>query len=367
MKLAWHIIAKDLRRHQLPYGLWLCLLFAKQGALALGFSDWSADAEWFDRLQMGSMVLSVVEGAVAFLLVGSWVMEDPLVGSTQFWVTRPIAGRRLLAAKLLGVVLGFVVVPLLIAMTGWIVCGLSGLELGRQFVWSGTLQLALVAAAFVLAAVSDRGNRFLVVLLGSVVVLVALGPVVAKLFTVYPETRALALTRATVGSCLIVAAVITAVWLQFTRRNVLLGAACLLSGVVAGVSACNQFPVELFGGWQTTPRELPEARNVELVLSHMQPTQPPSSVKIPQGQRWIQVVCTVRNLPEHLRLRVTSFGRFSFIAADGRRHDVERSFLAATIPDNDTYDARAAAGIRPYVFDDDAETKAEIGQRIEER
>lgn len=363
MKLVWHIIAKDLRRHQLPYGLFLCLLLAKQAVIVLGFADWSADAEWFERLQMGDMVLSVVEGAVAFLLVGSWVLEDPLVGSTQFWITRPVSGRRLLGAKALGVVLLFIAVPLVVTATGWLACGLRAVELLRQTgLWLG-VQMSVAAVAFVFGTLSDRGNRFLVVMLGLAVAFVTLAPVMSKLFTVYPETRALAATRTMVGLTLIVAAAGGAIWLQFTRRRLALGAAWLLVGVVLGVAAWNQFPFEIDRGWRRTPRELEEARGVELSILRVQPALPSSS-KTPAGQSWIEVVYGVRNLPRELILSSASYGRFVFVAPDGTRHETERSLVA--VDGGRERDVRSALGIGPNVTLDDPETKAKIARQVAE-
>ncbi len=364
MKLVWHIIAKDLRRHRLPYGLWLCLLLAKQAMLVLGFSDWSVDAQWFERLQIGDVALSMMKSAVAFLLVGSWVLEDPVVGSTQFWVTRPLSGRRLLGAKVLGVTLLFVVVPLVVAAPSWLACGLAGRELGQQTIIFLSVQIPLVVAALALGVLSNRGSRFLMVLLGSVVAAVVLTPVVPKLFTAYPETRALAVTRGGVALTVVGIAVIGAIWLQYTRRRVWLGATWLITGVVLGVGAWNQFPFEIGSGWRSAPEELAEAQAVELTIARVQPDQPTSyqrTQKTPVGKRWIEVVCNVRNLPPHLRLSV-SYGRFIFTAADGQRHEAERLLTAAQGGFEE--DVRAALGVRPFTFAGDAETRATIAKKV---
>lgn len=363
MKLVWHIIAKDLRRHQLPYGLWLCLLLAKQAVLVLGFSDWAADAEWFQRLQIGDVVLSVVETVVAFLLVGSWVLEDPVVGSTQFWVTRPLSGTRLLRAKVLGVALLFVAVPLFAVAPGWLACGLAGRELGQQTIIFLSVQIPLVAAAVALGALSDRSSRFLVQLLGGAVAALVLTPLVPKLFTVYPETRALAATRAGVALTVIGVAVIGTIWLQYTRRRAWLGAAWLITGVVLGVPAWNQFPFEFDPGWRRTPKEAAGAQALELTISGVQPDQSTGyqkTQKTPRGRRWIEVVCNVRNLPSHLRL-TTAYGRFIFTAADGRRHEAER--LLAAAQGGFERDVRAALGVRPFAFAE-AETRATIAKKV---
>lgn len=362
MKLTWHIIQKDFARHRLPYGLWLALLLGKLVLLALGFSDRAADSDWLEQYTIGDAVLSVVESIVAFLLVGSWVLEDELVGASQFWVTRPIGGRRLLVAKALGVLLYFVAVPLALAAAGWVACGIGGWALLKLLGVAALGQLALVSAAFVTGAISDRSSRFLLMVLLAFFAFVALVPAIGKLFTVYPESLALQRTRVWVGTGLLVVTVAGVIWWQFTRRRVVWAISALLVGVALGVSAWHVFPWELVRVWERQPLQLAAAESLQLTVREVQIAKH-LSPKTPAGQRPIVVTFELSGIPDDLQVD-RAYGRLTFFAKDGRRHVAERGMYAVWVTGDEA--ARRAIGGRPYVFADDAETRAAIDQRRRE-
>jgi hypothetical protein len=100
---------------------------------------------------------------------------------------------------------------------------------------------------------------------------------------------------------------------------------------------------------------------VELTIARVQPDQPASYQKTPRGKHWIEVVCHVRNLPQHLRLSA-SYGRFIFTAADGQRHEAERPLTTAQGAFEE--DVRAALGVRPFRFAGEAKTRATIAKKV---
>lgn len=366
MNLTWHIVRKDLVRHRLAYGLWLALLLAKFVVLGLALSDWSADADWFEQLQIGDVVLSVVESTVCFLLVGSFVLEDPLVGSGPFWLTRPISGRRLLAAKLLGVGLLFFVVPLALGAVAWSFGGVTGPQFLGQLKFSAFVQGAIVSAALVLGAISDRSNRFLLILLGAFVAALVLTPVAQKLFTVYPETRALLETRMAVGSVCFVLAAAGAVWLQYTRRQLMLSGTWLVVGILLGVAAWNQFPWELNRGWANKPEPVAGTEPMKLVVLYAQPSDLPSG-KVPKGKQWIEIAYGVEGLPAGLQF-TGGYGRLTFKARDGQQHEAERSFWLMHAYNDQA--ARVVLGLPDDKMADDPETvaaNAEMRRVVHER
>lgn len=358
MNLTWHILKKDLFRHRIAYGLWLVLLLAKIGVLGVSLSDWSVDADWFEQLQIGDIVLSVVESIVCFLLVGSFVLEDPLVGSNQFWLTRPISGRRLLAAKLLGASLLFFVVPLALGAVVWLGGGMTGEYFLAQLGFSALVQGMIVAGAFVVGTISDRSNRFLLILLGSLVAVVALSPLAQKLFTVYPESRALLQTRMAVGTMCFVVAAVGAVWLQFTRRRLAWSGTWLVVGILLGVGAWNQFPWELARGWAAEPEPVAGTEAVKLTVLHVQPSSAPSG-KVPKGQRWMEIAFGVEGVPAGLHF-TGGYGRLTFTARDGQRHQAERQLVPQQTDNHQA--ARALLHLPEYTLAKDPETLAAIAE-----
>lgn len=159
MRLTWHIIKKDLRQDKWALGFWL-LLFPLHLAVGFAFRNTDGtDLEWIDQLRLGNILLTIFEFAIGYLLALRWVQADDLSGTRMFWVTRPISGGRLLAAKATGLFLVFGLLPLLLWLPWWISCGL-GL---REIVWLAVetfgWQLLLIAPALLIGSLTGDFGR----------------------------------------------------------------------------------------------------------------------------------------------------------------------------------------------------------------
>ena len=99
MKLTWHIVAKDLRRLQLPLALWVAVFLAEFAIGVRLLYGSTLSFSTFLVYQETDLVLSGLKAAIGYLLVPALIFEDVLVDTTAFWPTRPISGARLLAAK----------------------------------------------------------------------------------------------------------------------------------------------------------------------------------------------------------------------------------------------------------------------------
>ena len=132
MKLIFNIIGKDLRRLRVPLAFWILLMSTKLVFFAIiaGVCR-SPHLDLMRRMKDGpEMLLNLlVEPLIAYFLVALMIYEDPLTDNDSFWVTRPISGRMLLAAKLIGVGLMFVAVPVLVNVPWWLACGFGRLEI----------------------------------------------------------------------------------------------------------------------------------------------------------------------------------------------------------------------------------------------
>ncbi len=164
MKLTLHILGKDLRRQRGRLAWWVAVLVAKT---ALGFALLAGDAPGYLAQHAGeaSILLVGLDIGLCFLLAALLVQEDLLVGTRAFWLTRPVSGARLLAAKLLGAGLLFGALPVLIWMPWWLHCGYGV----RELAWAGaeTLfwQMLVVVPATLLATLTDSIGRVLLWLL----------------------------------------------------------------------------------------------------------------------------------------------------------------------------------------------------------
>ncbi len=130
MRLVWHIAKKDIRRMALPVGLWVAFIVAT----AVWFESlWpqpeghvtSEIGAWLAAMSIWTQLLMVGQLVMGYLLVGTLALEDPVAGAGAFWVTRPISGIRLLAAKLLAATLLFVVGPITALVAVGLACGSS--------------------------------------------------------------------------------------------------------------------------------------------------------------------------------------------------------------------------------------------------
>src|ERR1019366_2735234 len=117
MKQILHIFVKDAR-HQ-----WLEILLSLAVTLALVLtcrSRWHTGAVLYASfLPFGSMsdlpaLLVLVVALSWWLLISPVIHEEKLVGDRQFWITRPYEWKKLLAAKVLFLIV-FLYVPLLSA------------------------------------------------------------------------------------------------------------------------------------------------------------------------------------------------------------------------------------------------------------
>jgi hypothetical protein len=114
MKQIVHIFRKDLRHH------WPEVLVSL--ALLIAFT-WDEPSQWLpDReIMEASRLHSFVYGSLLVLLVLSWgllivrvIQSERLAGDRQYWITRPVEWKKLLAAKLLFIAV-FADAPLLFA------------------------------------------------------------------------------------------------------------------------------------------------------------------------------------------------------------------------------------------------------------
>jgi hypothetical protein len=268
MNLTWHIVRKDLRRMWLPAALW-CAFIA-------GVAAWGSrpilpvGSPLQETFAAGTAVSSfltvalVLEIASGVLLAASLVLDDPVVGSTAFWLSRPIQSWRLGLANMFGVLLLLDLAPTLALTPVWLANGFAGGELARAIGQTLVLQalLGLIAVGF--ATVSRDLGGFVLVLLAFVVAFffccarVIWNDWIERLPSGPRETGAL------LAPFVIVVGVGVAAAIQFLRRDARL-AWCIIALALPATTLVRAFgPLDLSALWPT--REVP-------VL-------PPGSVKV---------------------------------------------------------------------------------------
>jgi hypothetical protein len=174
MKQILHILAKDTRH------LWIEILLSVAVTVAFAVAcpaSWRAAVEFRSlspevryspyEMQLFVRILELLVPASWWLLISNLIHDERLVGDRQFWLTRPYEWKKLLAAKLL-FLLVFLYLPLFIAQCYLLaVAGFSPLSylpglLFNLCLISGIVILPLVA----IAAVTSNFARMTLVLLG---------------------------------------------------------------------------------------------------------------------------------------------------------------------------------------------------------
>lgn len=177
MKRQLPLVAKDARRFWLPATVWF--------AFNLGAAIWFYRFPVSVRADMPTLsgwcgLLAVLQGILAFILIASLVLEDSFVGTTAFWMTRPIPRSRLLLSKVLAAI---VVIALGIAGAGIVLLagGANLLETSHALRnWVIAVALVLVAAV-VFASVSRSLAACVLAVIATLVVWCAVAVLVPAL------------------------------------------------------------------------------------------------------------------------------------------------------------------------------------------
>jgi hypothetical protein len=271
VRLVWHIVWKDLRRLWPALGCWALLLIAKGEVGAWALRSDQANTDQLFVFQLLEYTLLPMEVLVSIALAGALIQEDSLVDTQVYWATRPIGGRRLLAAKLLGAVLMFGLLPLVIALRWWLVCGYGISEMGRAALALADGQATVIFPALVLAALTKNLNQFLGRALGLVVALFiwGFGSALLAEATRAELTRGVLETSGVLLVALVAAGGAAVLWLQFTRRQARTGTRLAL--VVLGLGALARLAAWDFSAlWQRAPRAPEQARGITVAVERVQ-------------------------------------------------------------------------------------------------
>jgi hypothetical protein len=178
MKQTLHIFKKDIRHH------WPEILIS---LTVLAAYSWNEPKQWAPRELVENRLRNFLTGGLTAAVVVSWcvlivrvVQGENLVGHRQFWVTKPYDWKKLLAAKLL-FMLVFISIPMLIAGSALFAKGGFGSPLPALFAILSS-QAGSIAPIFIiataLAAVTASITQFLLSLL-AIGVYVAIAATVA--------------------------------------------------------------------------------------------------------------------------------------------------------------------------------------------
>ncbi len=157
MQMILHLFKKDVRHSRVPLAIWLGLV-ALQCTL-IGSNIHPGDLVWQGVYYGISFLVPLLEAIALVVIIPFVIQEDPLVGTTGFWFTRPISRSALLGAKALAgaIIIGL---PLLAEVAVLAGNGVTGHDIALAVPEILLAGMASAMAIAVLAALTRSFGRF---------------------------------------------------------------------------------------------------------------------------------------------------------------------------------------------------------------
>ena len=128
MNLLSHQFRKDCFRLRVPIALWLLLVLLRAALITPGLVEPGEDASLV-LYRIFTTLVPFLQNILLLVMVPLLIHEEPLVGTTAFWFTRPIDGWLLLRSKMLFIAVVFILAPLLTEIGILAVHGASATQL----------------------------------------------------------------------------------------------------------------------------------------------------------------------------------------------------------------------------------------------
>ena len=230
MNLILHIIRKDSWHLCFYLAGWLGLLISLCLVVRLG---WGLHPEWIGVIGMLKIVL-------LGLIISKMVQEDSPVGSTSFWLSRPVSGRQLLVAKSILLAVTLVIPTLLVEVMFLLFNGVIAFDILRSIPETLTYTLFAVAILMMLSALTRSLSQMVLLGLGFSVSMIVFLMVKAAIFVPGNRLDIDPLTRMTLRSSqwigfflflLTLAAIV--VCLQYLTRRTKINAILSLAGLLS--------------------------------------------------------------------------------------------------------------------------------------
>lgn len=165
MTLLAHQFRKDCFRLRVPIALWLSLILLRAALITPGLAEPGEDAAMQILHRIFTTLVPFLQNILLVVMMPLLVHEEPLVGTTAFWFTRPIDGRLLLRSKMLFIAVIFILPPLATELGLLAVHGASARQLALAGPEILLEDLNFVSYVVVLAALTLTFARY--ALLGS--------------------------------------------------------------------------------------------------------------------------------------------------------------------------------------------------------
>ena len=188
MNRILHLVAGDFRNLRLYLSVWSGLVILQ--AVLIGAFPQHAAGEWRGIMSLSSFSwpLAILKVCLLTVIVSQLVQKDSTVGSTAFWLSRPISAKRLLASKLIFLLVAVVLPVLVVEILLLSVRGVTPEDILRSIPQIVFLQILPVGVAMMLASVTSNLPRLIFLGVIALVALPLLWFVLSYLFTAVSGT-----------------------------------------------------------------------------------------------------------------------------------------------------------------------------------
>jgi hypothetical protein len=260
VRMVAHLIRADVRRSWPLLCTWLVMTIVSAVMPCVIPMLAGGDSRLLSSLELPAGLIAVAYPLVLLVLVVHVVQTHPLVGTSAFWMTRPIPPRVLLASKaaLLGVMA--VVVPMIVEVVRMMIHGVPWIAQVGVAIDTALRHAFLLALLMLGAAVTRNMSRFLLMVgttLASLAVLITILIVVESQGGRVPSSAGWSEPRdSTAGllqTVLLIAALAGALLIQYVTRLRVRTAAVTVAAMAAAVLFSNAWPWELVGPVDALP------------------------------------------------------------------------------------------------------------------
>ena len=255
MNLAWHVFKKDVRHLRGLLAAWVLLVAVQAGLSGSGLASSADNLAWEITFGIISFLVPLLQSLVIFAVVPLLIQDEPLVGTTAFWFTRPIARRDLLQAKVLFCGGLLVLVPAVVELA---VLAANQASPGQLLLAVPEILLNRLGTLLMVAALAVLTPNFARFVLYAVLLLVAF---VVVYFVIYIATLfinpmlmmkmarepSLTVSRSIVASLVGVAGYLAVVLHQYLRRRTKMSAALLGATLLATLAVTYVWPWNFMG------------------------------------------------------------------------------------------------------------------------
>lgn len=312
-----HLMRKDLWEHRSWYGLFLGLAAARGLLVGSGIDAHVSNQTLLTSLTLGYVVLTVLHGALMAALTVQLVQGDRLVGTTAFWLTRPVRRADLVVAKIAGAFVALVVVPVLLGVLVMVVNDISWRDATIAAAEDAGVRLSVVLPVMALASVTADLGGFV---LSAVAALVA-GLTVEAVFQWGPLTTAWRSIESAYSATIVVAAVLVAGMgaafaHQVARRRRRLTAVLLCVIGLAGLLVAHRWKTDFVSPAGGVEAGWLEPSKVSMTLT---PTPPGELRRLPGVHPWkVQASFAFAGVPPSVALAPVQLNSVA-VFPDGRK------------------------------------------------